>query len=1087
MKEGGSTPSRTGPKLGVFDARFDGGAYSFDLDDFMTRGAWRAPEWRAPAWFFDARCDGGANSFEILVHDDLTASEAASAAEKYGKAVGRLPKVLRTGFGVATGIRRLRIHKGRHNWVATRRSGEIHIFTERISDAYIEEALVHEAAHVSLDDQVQSDPMWQAAQAADGAFISSYAESFHRREDVAESLLAYLSARFRPARISRAWETLIFRTIPNRIAYFDATLSGADVTPYSKASPGTAGLVVHDDSLSVNVGGAVTYDIRLLAPPAAAVTVTPASGDAAVAAVSGSLTFTARSWHVPQTVMVTGAASGTASISHTLASSDDDYNIAATTLPDVSVTVKAVGTLPVFDLAATGSVTEGGEKEVTITLTGTLAQSVTLPALVASGAGIGTGDFEATDTTFWSTSDRRKKKSLRTLDDDEDEPSKVMTVAFEGRSFPDGAQPGARATVEVLDNDPTAVTLSGAGDVVEGGAKIITLAFGRALVAGEALAVPLTFGGTADRGSGGDYVLACGSATGVTCTGLDSGSATVTFIGPSAQAAKLMLTANVDSVDERAGETVSIGLGALDGSSGTGLGGGAKGIDRLADFRILESSSRPTVSLSVDQAEADEGAIVLVTATLSRSPDKDVVIPLTVSQASAAGAADYSLLSSGVAIRAGGSSGSVQLSFTDDAVDEPPERLALALGALPPAVEAGAARTATVTIRDNDPTRVTLSGSPGGVVRGGTKTLTLALGRQLVAGEALEVELYSTVGDEFANHAPPRHGWADYRITCENPLPPGVTCFPMNFTGPSAASLDLTLTAHPSRGKDLEKVALFLSSPDESSGTNLDGGAVAVDRALRFNIHSADSWPMVSLSVGAGNPSEERTARVLVPEGGKATATISLSKAPSKAVTYFLSRKPEGSTAKAPADFTLHRTIRIPAGETEGSTVIETVDDTEVEGDETIVLGYLRHILDPYEVAEIVIVDNDHGTPEIGIVPWLPVTEGGKVGFTLTASRVVETDTAVRLTVAETGGGDFVAAGAEGTKTVTIPKGAKTAIFAVDTVHDDVAEENGDVTVTVAADTNNPAAYVPAPAPSASIQVMDDDGPPASIAAKAVR
>ena len=1050
------------------------------------------------AWLFDARCDGGANSIEIRVHADFTEAEAASAAEKYGKAVGRLPKVLRSGIGAATGIRILDIHKGHHSWHASSRLGGISIYTGSYGGSrgkYIEEVLVHEAGHTSLDDQVRTDPKWLAAQTTDGAFISQYAQNFSQREDVAESFAAYLAARFRPSRISRAWETRIFQAIPNRIAYFDTMLSGSDMTPFSKASPGLAGLVAYDDSLSVNADGAVTYDIRLLAPPDASVTVTPASGDATVATVSGPLTFTTRNWHIRQTVTVTGGASGATSISHTTASSDGDYNITAATLPNISVTVKAAGTLPVFDLAATGSVTEGGGKEITITLRGSLAQSVTLPALVASGEGIDIGDFEATNTTSWSTGDRTKKKNLRTLDDDEDEPTEIMTVVFEGRSFPDGAQPGTRATVKVLDNDPTTVTLSGTGDVVEGGAKFLTLALGRALVSGEALSVPLTFGGTADRGSSGDYALACGSATGVTCAGLDSGGATVTFTGPSARAVTLELTANVDSVDENAGETASIGLGMLDGSSGTGLGGGARGIDRLADFRILESSGKPTVSLTMDQAEADEGAVVAVTAILSKSLDGDVHIPLAVSQTSTADAADFHLLSPGITVRAGSTSGSVQLSFTDDAVDEPPERLVLALGTLPPEVKAGAVQTATVAIRDNDPTRVTISAIPGGgVVRGGTKTLTLALGRQLVAGEVLEAMVYVAYGSEFASNAPSKHGWADYQLACENPLPTGVSCPPLNrylqgwtetfaFTGPSAASLDLTLTAHPSRGRDKERVGLYLSSPNESSGTNLDGGAVVVHRDLRFNIHSAAASPMVSLSVGAGNPSEERAARTFVTEGDQVTATISLSRALSKGVSYALSRKPQGSTATILADFRFagwggEGRIYIPAGETEGSTVITTIDDTKIEGNETIVVRYTQQIFDSYEVAEIVIVDNDHGAPEIGIAPWLPVTEGGKAGFTLTASQVVETDTTVRVTVAEAGGGNFVASGDEGSKTVTIPRGAKTTTFAVDTVNDGIAEGDSHVTVSVAADTSNPATYVvPANAPSASVRVMDDDAP----------
>jgi len=41
------------------------------------------------AWLFDASCDGGTNNFDIQVHADFNEAEAAKAAEKYGKAVGR--------------------------------------------------------------------------------------------------------------------------------------------------------------------------------------------------------------------------------------------------------------------------------------------------------------------------------------------------------------------------------------------------------------------------------------------------------------------------------------------------------------------------------------------------------------------------------------------------------------------------------------------------------------------------------------------------------------------------------------------------------------------------------------------------------------------------------------------------------------------------------------------------------------------------------------------------------------------------------------------------------------------------------------
>ena len=93
--------------------------------------------------------------------------------------------------------------------------------------------MVHEAAHVSLDDRVEPDPEWLAAQKADGAYITPYAQDYPQREDVAESFMAYLAVRFRSSRISEAWKTTILDTIPNRIAYFDALLSADDMKPFA--------------------------------------------------------------------------------------------------------------------------------------------------------------------------------------------------------------------------------------------------------------------------------------------------------------------------------------------------------------------------------------------------------------------------------------------------------------------------------------------------------------------------------------------------------------------------------------------------------------------------------------------------------------------------------------------------------------------------------------------------------------------------------------------------------------------------------------------------------------------------------------
>ena len=92
-------------------------------------------------------------------------------------------------------------------------------------------------------------------------------------------------------------------------------------------------------------GGTNTYTLVLDKQPTATVTLTPVSGDTAIATVlPASLSFTMDNWDTPQTVTVTGiddaidnASDRTATVTHTAASSDSDYN----TVPVAAVTVTA--------------------------------------------------------------------------------------------------------------------------------------------------------------------------------------------------------------------------------------------------------------------------------------------------------------------------------------------------------------------------------------------------------------------------------------------------------------------------------------------------------------------------------------------------------------------------------------------------------------------------------------------------------------------------------------------------------------------------------------------------------------------------
>ena len=119
------------------------------------------------------------------------------------------------------------------------------------------------------------------------------------------------------------------------------------------------------------------------------------------------------------------------------------------------------------------------------------------------------------------------------------------------------------------------------------------------------------------------------------------------------------------------------------------------------------------------------------------------------------------------------------------------------------------------------------------------------------------------------------------------------------------------------------------------------------------------------------------------------------------------------------------------------------------------------------------IADDDLPPPVVSIAATAAsVTEGGAAAFTLTADRAPDADLTVTLSVAETGGGDHVAAADEGPATATIAKGATEAIFSVATVDDDVDEPDGSVTVTV----KDGGGYTVSPSQgAAAVTVSDND------------
>ena len=175
----------------------------------------RANEWLfQPMHLFDATFFDGLTS-EIQINPEFGGQSAAAIeADKFARAVGRLPTSMRTDVDSVT------VHKGLEPFGGGNRNILIHTDQADEYGEYLEEVLVHEAGHTSYDGDHASSPGWLAAQQQDPTFISTYARDNPTREDIAESILPWFALRYTNV-LSIVQIDAINSSIPNRLAYFD--------------------------------------------------------------------------------------------------------------------------------------------------------------------------------------------------------------------------------------------------------------------------------------------------------------------------------------------------------------------------------------------------------------------------------------------------------------------------------------------------------------------------------------------------------------------------------------------------------------------------------------------------------------------------------------------------------------------------------------------------------------------------------------------------------------------------------------------------------------------------------------------------
>lgn len=178
------------------------------------------------AYLFDVIWDDGITSIAQINAEFGSVTNATIQAEKYAFLIGQLPKILRED------VNEIWVHQGVEPFGGGNNSILIHTgqTINYENSGILEETLIHEACHTSLDATHSASTGWLNAQNADNEFISTYAQDNPTREDIAESFLTWLAVRYRPNEISTVDFNNIIQTIPNRLSYFDS--QNFDLDPF---------------------------------------------------------------------------------------------------------------------------------------------------------------------------------------------------------------------------------------------------------------------------------------------------------------------------------------------------------------------------------------------------------------------------------------------------------------------------------------------------------------------------------------------------------------------------------------------------------------------------------------------------------------------------------------------------------------------------------------------------------------------------------------------------------------------------------------------------------------------------------------
>ena len=722
------------------------------------------------------------------------------------------------------------------------------------------------------------------------------------------------------------------------------------------------------------------------------------------------------------------------------------------------------GVSPQVSIVATA---DGAEPTVPGEFTVNLSQSVGTDTVVSySVAGTATSgtDYTALTGTVTITAGATSATiAVPVLDDTDVEGTETVIVTLDSVAGDPSVELGGvtTATVDITDDDSVttdnevslAATTPGASEPGTDGQFTVSLSE----VATTDTVVTYTVGGTATADA--DYTALSGTVT------ITAGATTA-----------LIDVSVLDDAIEESAESVIVTLTGATGDADVVLGAVTEATVTISDDDAATTDNE--VSLAATTPGASEpGTDGQFTVSLSEVATTDTVVTYTVGGTATADA-DYTALSGTVTITAGATTALIDVSVLDDVLEEGAESVIVTLtGATGDAdVVLGASTEATVTISDDDQSASAITVEAESITNLGG---AYAIENNNVASGGAMLSLVGFPGNE--------EGSATFDFAGSSGTYNIVLGAFDESDGAPAASLEVVVN-----GNSVGTVVLDQDPAGAGANANTQversvaqvsinaGDTITINGFESGNEHARFDFirfePIGGVSPQVSIVATADGAEPTVP--GEFTVNLSQSVGTDTVVSYSVA-----GTATSGTDYTaLTGTVTITAGATSATIAVPVLDDTDVEGTETVIVTLDSVAGDPsvelggVTTATVDITDDDSVTTdnEVSLAATTPgASEPGTDGqFTVSLSEVATTDTVVTYTVGGTATADADYTALSGT--VTITAGATTALIDVSVLDDAIEESAESVIVTLTGATGD-ADVVLGAVTEATVTISDDD------------